>query len=354
MNGLAGPAVASFERRAMGSPLRLTVVGVPEARAGAGWEAVSAVIEEIEQALSRFRPTSDLMVLNGRAGDPAGMPVGRWLGAALAAADRAHRVTGGAFDPRVLGDLERLGYTGSPIPAAATPASASVAAIPVPMPASASGAAIPVPVPAVATGEGRRAVFANGQWLDIDPRGRRAAVAAPLDLGGIGKGLAIRWAMAVLERTLPELSTHGAGVLLEAGGDIVARGAAPQGGPWMVGVEDPGRDQEAAVAAIRDGAICTSSIAVHRWRTGEGREVHHLLDPRTGEPGGEGLLAVTVAGPDPAWAEVWSKTLFLEGARGIAARARGLGLAAWWVREDGAMEMTPAARVQTAWLASEA
>jgi thiamine biosynthesis lipoprotein len=122
----------------------------------------------------------------------------------------------------------------------------------------------------------------------------------------------------------------------------------------MIGVENPAGGEEAAVVTVRDGAVCTSSIAVHRWRTGDGRDVHHLHDPRTGEPGGEGLLAVTVAGPDPAWAEVWSKTLFLEGARGIAARARGLGLAAWWVLENGAMEMTPAARVQTAWLASEA
>ncbi len=197
-------------------------------------------------------------------------------------------------------------------------------------------------------------MFADGRWLHLDPRNRQAAVAAPIDLGGIGKGLAIRWAMAVLERTVPELSGPGGGALLEAGGDIVARGAAPQEGPWMVGVEDPGGGDEVAVVAVRDGAISTSSIAVHRWRTDAGRDVHHLIDPRNGEPGGEGLLAVTVAGPDPAWAEVWSKTLFLEGSRGIAARARGLGLAAWWVREDGAVEMTPAARVRTAWLASEA
>ncbi len=54
---------------------------------------------------------------------------------------------------------------------------------------------------------------------------------------------------------------------------------------------------------------------------------------------------MTVAGPDPAWAEVWSKTLFLEGSRGIGPRARGLGLAAWWIRDDGDLEMTPAARV---------
>jgi thiamine biosynthesis lipoprotein len=345
MNGLDAAAVASFERRAMGSPLRLTVVGVPEARAGAGWEAVSASIEEIEQALSRFRPTSDLVALNARAGDPTVAPVGRWLGAALSAADRAHRVTGGAFDPRVLGDLERLGYAGSPVPGATTPGATT--------PGAGGGMADPGPTPASACAGGLGSVFADGCWLRSDPRGRRAAVAAPIDLGGIGKGLAIRWAMAVLERTLPELAGPGAGALLEAGGDILAHGAAPQDGPWMIGVEHPGRGKEEAVVTLRDGAICTSSIAVHRWRTGDGRDVHHLLDPRTGEPGGEGLLSVTVAGPDPAWAEVWSKTLFLEGARGIAQRARGLGLAAWWILEDGAMEMTPAARVQTAWLASE-
>ena len=63
--------------------------------------------------------------------------------------------------------------------------------------------------------------------------------------------------------------------------------------------------------------------------------LHHLIDPRTGEPGGDGLAAVTVAGPDPAWAEVWSKALFVEGARSIAAAARSRGLAAWWVGGDG-------------------
>jgi thiamine biosynthesis lipoprotein len=122
----------------------------------------------------------------------------------------------------------------------------------------------------------------------------------------------------------------------------------------MVGVEDPGGGEDVAVVAVQDGAVCTSSIAVHRWRADDGRDVHHLIEPRTGEPGGRGLASVTVAGPDPAWAEVWSKTLFLEGSRGIGPRARALGLAAWWIHDEGAMEMTPAARARTAWLASEA
>jgi thiamine biosynthesis lipoprotein len=122
----------------------------------------------------------------------------------------------------------------------------------------------------------------------------------------------------------------------------------------MVGIEDPFEAEEPAIVALRDAAICTSSVAVHRWRTADGRDVHHLLDPRTGEPGGPGLIAVTVSGPDPAWAEVWSKTLFLEGAARIGGRARAAGLAAWWVRDDGSLEMTPAARERTAWVRGEA
>jgi thiamine biosynthesis lipoprotein ApbE len=66
------------------------------------------------------------------------------------------------------------------------------------------------------------------------------------------------------------------------------------------------------------------------------------------------MLAVTVAGPDPAWVEVWSKALFLEGSRRIAAFARARGLAAWWVTTDGALEMTAGARVMTTWVAGEA
>jgi hypothetical protein len=50
---------------------------------------------------------------------------------------------------------------------------------------------------------------------------------------------------------------------------------------------------------------------------------------------------------------VWSKVLFLEGSQRIGPRARSLGLAAWWVRADGLLEMSPAARPATIWIAAE-
>ncbi len=127
-------------------------------------------------------------------------------------------------------------------------------------------------------------------------------------------------------------------------------GPPPDGDAWRVGIEDPaGSDQPMAVVALASGAIVTSSTAVRRWMGPDGSEVHHLIDPRTGQPGGDGLRAVTVALADPAWAEIWSKALFLEGPSRIGPEARSLGVAAWWVRDDGTLEMTPAARAATIW-----
>ena len=101
------------------------------------------------------------------------------------------------------------------------------------------------------------------------------------------------------------------------------------------------------------GLASPPRIRVNRWWR-DGRVVHHLLDPRTGEPANDGLLAVTVAAPDPAWAEVWSKALYLAGRPTIANEARSRGIAAWWITDDGALEMTPAARALTIWVAGEA
>jgi thiamine biosynthesis lipoprotein len=304
----------------MASPLRLSVCRrgdddrSREWEVDAAWAAVRTEFETAEAELSRFRATSDLTRLNLAAGSGRPVDVPRRLERALVAADRACRVTDGRFDPRVLRDLDRLGYRGATLgPGAASPAGDLAA--------------------------GTRVVERAGP--------ARAAVSSPVDLGGIGKGITLRWAAALLERR---------GVtrfLLEAGGDLVARGPGPDGDPWLVGIEDPagGHDPLGAIA-VEDGAVATSSIRIRSW-VHDGRTVHHLLDPRTGEPVESGLRAVTVFGPDPAWAEVWSKTLFVGGGSAIAGEARGRGLAAWWVTDGGDLEMTPAARTRTAWVEGE-
>lgn len=307
MVAVEADAVRRSEGRAMASPLRLTTVG--STRPDEAWTAVRDEFEAAEAAMSRFRPDSEVTRLNAIAGTGVARPLTRRLECAIAATERARRVTGGRFDPRVLGDLVRLGDVGAPISAPI------VRGAPGPvMERSADGA---------------------------------VRLGSPVDLGGIGKGLALRWAGRLLDEA-------GGDYLLEAGGDLVAHGPSPDGGPWRIDMEDPtGASEALAVVELASGALVTSSVSKRRW-TVDGRTVHHLLDPRTGEPADRGLLAVTIAGPDPAWAEVWSKTLFIGGAAAIADEARARGFAAWWVSEGGALSMTPAARARTVWVASEA
>jgi thiamine biosynthesis lipoprotein len=316
----------------MGSPLRLTIAHVGpggEAAADRAWAAVTGTFERAEAAMSRFREASELTRLNRRAPEP--VAVSGDLRRALTAADRARRVTDGRFDPRIVDALERIGYAGVPQGGEAVPDAGAIGADP------------------------GRGLARCGRILDRTGRDGAVSLQVPIDLGGIGKGLALRWASRDLHRHLaatPEL--WAVGYLLDAGGDIAASGSPDGTSRWTVGIEDPaGGPGPIAVVAMPDqSAIATSSVRRLRWER-DGRIVHHLIDPRTGEPGGEGLVAVIVAGPDPAWAEVWSKALFLEGAAGIAGLARARGLAAWWATDDGRLEMTAAARVRTTWVAGE-
>jgi FAD:protein FMN transferase len=290
--------LATRAGRSMGSPLRLTT---RVAQLDAAWTAVIDTFQRAEHDLTRFDVDSPLSRLNAAAG-------GGWraipplLAAALAAAHRAYRTSAGIFDPRVIGALERAGeHAGVVLPA--SPAE----------------------------------FHAEECWLRLDIRRGLAALDAPIDLGGIGKGLALRRAARAVRRM------RVANFLIEIGGDIVVAGAPPAGGDWMVAIEQPQSKDPAAVVGLRDCAIATSSIAVRSWVDADGQPAHHLIDPRTGHPARGDLISVTVVASDPVWAEVWSKVAFIRPA-GITP-----GRPAWCIGTYGALAMTAAARQRTRW-----
>lgn len=310
--------------RAMATDVTLQVEH-PTPRAAAALDRANAVFADVESACTRFDPDSPLMRANQH--PDAWHEVPRPCADAVREASRAHRETGGMFDPRVLDALLRLGYDRS-LPFAGGQ----------PLPAAASGPgtygadrARPRWRPRVEQRAGRHRIFLDG---------------TPIDLGGIGKGLAVRWAWAKLRRA-------GESVMVDAGGDCRFSGPGPDGDGWHVGVEDPqGGTDPIAVLVLTDASCATSSVRVRRW-TVDGEQVHHLIDPRTGHSGGEGLLAVTVVHPDPAWAEVWSKTLFLSGSDRIAEVAALQRLAAVWVEADGTSRITDTARSLVVWTAAD-
>ena len=104
---------------------------------------------------------------------------------------------------------------------------------------------------------------------------------------------------------------------------------------------------------VSDAAVATSSIKLRNWRAG-GRDVHHLIDPRTGRPAASGLRSVTVVSDDPAWAEVWTKAAFLQGEADIADFVEGAGIAALWIDDNGTLRSSASLRDRILWEAPDA
>lgn len=305
--------LASWRTRAMASAISVQAVPSDAATDRAG--RALAVFHRVEHDCSRFSASSPLVRCNARPD--------RWhrvpptLMAALTEARRAHVATAGVFDPRIHDALVAAGYDRSFEQG--------------PGPGDPAGA-----VAAPATPWRPRLV---GPLRLAHLGGRR------VDLGGIGKGLALRWAAE-------EMADLAGPYLIEAGGDLVASGAPSGQDGWRVGVEDPaGGPAPRSVLEVASGAVATSSVRIRRWQHG-GEQVHHLIDPRTGRPGGAGLASVTVWHPDPARAEVWAKSLFLAGRERIAAEAERRELAALWIDDNGALALTSRMKPAILWVAT--
>jgi len=246
-------AVAAPPGRLRFSALGTTAVLItddPAALAPAG-RAVRQVLSAIDRTCSRFRADSEISRLHTRAGRSTA--VSPLLAEALDAAIRAAELTGGLVDPTVGAAIRALGYDrdfalikGSD-PEPAEPG-------------------IPAP----------------GWWrLRREPGSRRVVLprGISLDLGATAKALAADLAAAAAAEAA------GCGVLVNLGGDLAVAGRAPDGG-WRIAIGDDHATAErdpAVTVAVASGGLATSSTTRRRWRRGD-RVVHHLVDPRTGDP----------------------------------------------------------------------
>lgn len=262
-------------------------------------EKTREIFDRVESHLSRFRPDSELSVLNRSGG--TSLAVSPLLFHAISTAIAAAHSTDGLFDPTILPALEAAGYDRSFERISAGTVTRETAVLP----------------------NYRTVMLDDASWtVRLEP-GQR------LDLGGIGKGLAVDLA---LEATafLPDRC-------INAGGDIAVRGTPDMDTGWTVELEDPGIDA-AATVLVHDAAVATSTIRKRRWSTGD-EERHHLIDPRTGRSSESPFRTVTVVAVACAQADVAAKTALLMGESGIAfLEERGLhGIA---VRRDGSTVST--------------
>lgn len=264
------PVVHNRRFRVMGTRASLTVVGGPEGLS----DALEARLHELERSWSRFLPDSELSELNHRSGVP--VEVSDDMRELLAAMLRGHRLTQGAFDPTLLPSVIAEGYASSLV----TPERTTH---------------LPEGVP----GRGEPKDILLDQNTVTLPRG------TTVDSGGVGKGLAA-------DMVAQEAREQGAlGVLVDVGGDIAVWGESPRGDAWRVQIESPGdASQGLSVVELVNQGIATSTTVKRRFDV-EGRETHHLIDPRTLRSTESDTIQASVIAESAALAETFTKIAFV-------------------------------------------
>jgi thiamine biosynthesis lipoprotein len=269
--------------RAMGSDAHIVVVGTDGGDGcGALVDTAYRRIGALEQRWSRFIDTSEVCALRRHAGE--------WVEVSpdtirlVEHAVEGWRLSGGAFDPLVLDDVERAGYdrTFERVGRDAPPCVESNLS------------------PRV---EPCRAL---SPAIDIGDTAVRIPPGSGFDPGGIGKGLAADLVVAEL------LAAGADGACVNLGGDLRVAGRAPAPGDWTIAVEDPWSRDTLVEFDVADGGIATSSTARRRWMAGATVQ-HHLIDPATGAPSTTDLVAVTIVAGAGWTAEVLAKAALLRG-----------------------------------------
>lgn len=259
-------------------------------------------IEHLERCWTRFDSTSDVCRINAADGrdvvvDPSTVTL-------VEAMVRGWAATSGAFDPTLLAPLVDLGYATSWVdPTRHTPRGEHT----------------------------QHRTDPSAILVDAAANVVRAPAGIGLDAGGIGKGLAADLVAADV------LAAGAAGVLVSIGGDVCVQGQAPQEGGWLIGVADPFDDtRQQCRVHLAGGGIATSGTLQRAWRSADGARVHHLLNPATGAPVDHAVREATVVAGTAAWAEVWTKAVFVRGHLEVLPLLDQIGLAARVVLADGA------------------
>ena len=241
---------------AWGTQARIVVTD--PARLDAAVELVRDELAAVEAACSRFRPDSEVHAVIRAGGEP--IRVSERLAALVSAALYAAKQSDGDVDPTIGLAVCALGYDRD----------------------------FSEVVNRVGHDGLRMQAFPAADWRAVRLAGRELTVPAGvlLDLGATAKAWAADRCAALVAYQCRT------GVLVALGGDIATAGPAPEpdgespadslrGGAWRVRVQDGPREPGCTIMLPAGAALATSSTIARAWQW-RGRNVHHILDPRTG------------------------------------------------------------------------
>lgn len=271
----------------MGSEVAISIITNDQISAHHAIARTQRAIADFEQRFSRFLPDSELSRMNRTDGS---FHASADMIAVISEAQKWHKETDGIFDPTVITSLEILGYDTSID--------------------FGQGPSVDSNPPNLNDLEKRFSARAPFASLHIDADTKTITVPSGLciDLGGIGKGYVVDACARELARGYPDF-------WLSAGGDMCISGS-NCGESWSVGVQDPFTPAEdIGNVVIEKGtrqALATSGIIKRKGMKG-GVAWHHIIDPRTGMPTNNDIVAVTVLAPTVTAADILAKTVLIMG-----------------------------------------
>ena len=264
--------------------------------------------EEWEEALSRFRISSELSQFNHNAGMP--VKVSKPFFEVAALAQKVSRKTNGMVSPLTLNALRSAGYTDSFDEIIKQ-----------------TDIALNQLTPSFALGD---------QEMDLDPVNQTVTIpyGAQIDFGGFAKGWAAHQTMLRLQKYAP--------VMVDAGGDISVSGPLSNGEAWPIGIADPfNAEKDLELLSVTSGGIATSGRDYRRWIANNTLQ-HHIIDTRTQKPADTDVLTATVLANTVMDAEMNAKMgLILGSAEGVEWLNSQPDLQYYLVLEDGAIIHSP-------------
>ena len=160
--------------------------------------------------------------------------------------------------------------------------------------------------------------------------------AMSLDVGAIAKGYATEQLCLWIERNAWSQAA------VSAGGNVRTVGSKGDGTPWVIGVENPNRDDKQAYVATLclTGQALVTSGDYQRTYTVDGVLYHHIIDTATCMPA-DYVHSTTVLCDDSGLADALSTALFLMPVTDGQALVASLdGVEALWVTDDYQTIMT--------------
>lgn len=245
-------------------------------------------VADFDAAWSRFR--SDSLVAR-MAGEPGAYEFPPEAAAVMSLYRTVYELTAGRVTPLVGAALEHLGYD------------------------------------AQYTLQRRPGIRATPSWDDaLTVTGSSITTKAPvvLDIGAAGKGMLVDLLAELID---PD---HDGRILVDASGDLLHRGPVP----CRVGLEHPlDPTMVIGVAELKDASLCSSAVNRRRW----GADLHHVVDPFTGEPV-RGTQATWVVAENTALADVLATALFFTDASVLAQR---YSFSYVRMSDDGSVDWSP-------------